>query len=250
VRATATIDGSSAPLCVIDVERSERATGIDGLSIWMVALDTAADDVAAVGRVLSADECGRATRFRFERDRRRFVACRTALRVILGEVLAADPREVAFTYSAYGKPALAGPAHDAVRFNVSHADGLGLIAVTHARDVGIDIERIRMLDDLDRLSRTVFSAAELSAFDRLPASARCQAFFNGWTRKEAYIKALGDGLQRPLDGFDVTLSPDEPARLIHVRNEPDEPVRWHLDGFVPAQGYVAALCVERVARAR
>jgi 4'-phosphopantetheinyl transferase len=218
----------------------------DGVDVWLGDLD------ALGGRadltVLSEDERLRAGRFRFVQDRHRFAASRALLRRLLGRALGLAPGAIRFEYGAYGKPRLAGDAGP-LWFNLSHAGRWGLFAVS-AGEVGVDLESVRPLEDLDSLAGTVFSTGERAALSALPSPQRVQGFFNGWTRKEAYVKARGDGLSRALDGFDVTVAPGDPPRLLRVAGEPDEPARWALSSFEPLPGYVAAMCVERASRAR
>jgi 4'-phosphopantetheinyl transferase len=207
-------------------------------SMWLVDLDGPAESDAAQP-VLSADERARAARFVFDVHRQRFVACRVALRRVLGRQLGVAPAAIAFEYGPSGKPALAGRAGP--RFNVSHSDRYALIAVA-AAEVGVDLERIRPLKDMDQLAARVFSDGERRALATVPAGARAEAFFAGWTRKEAYIKARGDGIGL-LGAIEVSLTPDEPARLIRVADQPDEPSRWALQAISPVPGFAAAVCV-------
>jgi 4'-phosphopantetheinyl transferase len=213
---------------------------IDGIQVWLARLDGQDGRAAACSQLLSPDEHVRADRFRFDRDRRRFVICRGLLRTVLGRQLNTPPEDVEFTYGPYGKPAVAGD----LTFNVSHSADYALFAVAKDRQLGVDIERVHEVPDLDRLAESAFSEAERATLAMLPASERVAAFFNGWTRKEAYIKALGEGFTRPLDAFDVTLAPTESARLLRVLDEPAEPARWSFWSLTPVEGYAAAICVE------
>jgi 4'-phosphopantetheinyl transferase len=208
--------------------------------VWLVDLE--ADDTTASRALLSPDETARAGRFVFDHHRRRFVAGRAGLRRILADELSTTPAALSFTYSTSGKPELNHGAP--VRFNVSHSDRYALVAMTTAGAVGVDIEKTRPIADVLRLARSAFSSNELETLGALPASAREAAFFAGWTRKEAYIKARGDGL-RMLGDFDVALTPEEPVRLKRVEGDADEPARWTLVSLTPVPGYAAALCVER-----
>ena len=209
--------------------------------IWLVDLD--ADDTTASRALLSPDETARAERFVFDHHRRRFVAGRAGLRRILADELDAAPAALSFTYNTSGKPELNQGA-PLVRFNVSHSDRYALVAMTTAGAVGVDIEKTRPIADVLRLARTAFSSNELETLTALPANAQEAAFFAGWTRKEAYIKARGDGL-RMLGDFDVALTPEEPVRLKRVEGDAAEPARWTLVSLTPVPGYAAALCVER-----
>jgi 4'-phosphopantetheinyl transferase len=214
--------------------------------IWLVDLDV--DDTAASHALLAPDEAARAARFVFDHHRRRFVAARAGLRRILATALDTTPAALSFTYNDSGKPEL---HHDLdhggappLRFNVSHSDRYALVALTAAAAIGVDIEKTRPVKDVLNLARTAFSANELAVLTSLPVEARESAFFAGWTRKEAYIKARGDGL-RLLGDFDVALAPGEPVRLKRVKGDADEPARWTLLSMAPVPGFAAALCLER-----
>ncbi|MGD2071123.1 MAG: 4'-phosphopantetheinyl transferase superfamily protein, partial [Gemmatimonadota bacterium] len=196
--------------------------------------------------VLSPDERARADRFRLPEDHRRFVTVRHALRLVLGGHLGEAPDSIRFRYGPQGKPALEAPgAADAVRFNVSHAGDRALIAVARGREVGVDIERVRLepVDALD-LAERFFSSREAEALASLPPAQVASAFHAGWTRKEAFMKAVGKGLALPLDAFDVSLTPGEPARLLATRWDPAEAERWSLKALDVGPGYAAALAVE------
>ena len=193
---------------------------------------------------LAADEQARAERFYFERDREHFIVARGVLRAILGGYLNRAPEELSFCYSAYGKPSLAGEFEgDAIRFSVSHSGGVALYAVTRGREAGIDIERIRSDLAVAEIAERFFSPREVAMLRTLPAEAQTQAFFCCWTRKEAYIKARGEGLSLPLDQFDVSLAPGEPAAVLGTQRDPSEASRWSLQELTPAPGFVAALAV-------
>ena len=208
-------------------------------AIWLADLD-AADAGDRALAVLSVDEHERAGRFVFDTHRRRFIACRAWLRHQLSERLTRAPQHLRFEYGPMGKPSLAGSA---LRFNVSHSDRYALLAVAGV-EIGVDIERERPLSDMDALAERVFSAGERHALAQVPADRRGEAFFAGWTRKEAYIKARGDSL-RLLEDFDVALTPEEPVRLKRVAGDAQEPARWTLLSLAPLPGYAAALCIER-----
>jgi 4'-phosphopantetheinyl transferase len=196
-------------------------------------------------RTLAVDERHRAERFVFDKDRNQYIVGRGMLRVILASYLAREPRDLGFHYSALGKPMLsAEPALHGIRFNVSHAGGVVLHAVGMGREVGVDIERVRADVGTEELATRFFSEREVAALHAIRSSSRLEAFFTCWTRKEAYLKARGDGLSVPLDSFDVTLTPGVPAALVSVKNDPREAARWSIREVLPGPGYVAALAVE------
>lgn len=217
----------------------------DEVHVWIAPLDGAGARRDALEAVLSPDEAARAARFRFEEDRRRFVAARGTLRSILGRYLGCAAAEVRFEYGPFGKPLLAAPGEpQPLHFNLSHAGELALLAVARGRRVGIDVEQIRPLRDLEALVERFFAAYERATIGALAPELRQEAFFTCWTRKEAYIKARGEGLTFPLHAFDVTILPSDPAGLRSVSGDAAEASRWSLREIRPRTGYVAALAVE------
>jgi 4'-phosphopantetheinyl transferase len=213
----------------------------DEVHLLCAPLDTTPVQYGRLEQSLSPDELERAGRFRFPKDRAHFVAAHGALRHILAGYLECRPAELRFSYGASGKPALApGWGADTLRFNLSHSHGLALCAVALSREVGVDLEFVRPLLGDSAIPERFFSPAEVLALRALPAESQPEAFFNCWTRKEAYIKARGEGLSIPLDSFEVSLAPGEPAALVKA---PDRS-RWSLRALVPAPGYVAAVVAE------
>jgi 4'-phosphopantetheinyl transferase len=187
---------------------------------------------------------GRARRFVFEQHRHHFIAGRGLLRLILGRYLEIEPDRLQFEYGPQGKPELTGAAASSrLTFNLSHSGGLALYAVTYSRQIGVDVEAVRQLEDMEMMAYRFFSATEHTALMTLPPEERPVGFFNCWTRKEAYIKAVGDGLMYPLHKFDVSLQPGRPAELLRVQNDPAAVSRWSLQHLEPAPGYVGALAV-------
>lgn len=184
-------------------------------------------------------------RFRFERDRRRYLVGRGLLRMLLGRYLDVSPHAVSFDYGAAGKPHLApGLAPQPLQFNLSHSGGLVLIAVTSGRALGIDVEQVRSDVEVGEIAARFFSRNERQALAALSGTGQIDAFFDCWTRKEAYVKARGDGLSLPLDQFDVSLLPGEHVRLIATRPDTAEARRWRLTALDVGDGYRAALAVE------
>ena len=213
------------------------------LHLWTSGLDRPPAEVEPLVATLSADERDRAGRFHFERDRRRFTVGRGFLRTLLAHYLGRSAAALEFRYGPHGKPELAGRETGAgLRFNLSHSGGRALCALACNVEVGADLELMRSLDNLDGLAATVFSAQELAALRALPTTERLVAFYRCWTRKEAFIKALGDGLSCPLDRFDVTLGPGEPARLLRIAGDPDGPARWSMHAFEDGE-WVGAVAV-------
>lgn len=185
---------------------------------------------------LNEEERGRAARFRFERDRGMFVCCRAALRRILAERTGQDAGSLAFQAGAHGKPALVGGG---IEFNVSHSGEWFACAVSAQGPVGVDVEEIHALRDMLTVAQHHFAPAEVKRLFAIPEQDRKRSFFECWTRKEAVIKATGEGLSRRLDSFEVAFGPGvEPALLrLDQRLNPG----WEMQSFDPAPGYVAAL---------
>lgn len=216
--------------------------------MWRAALDQPAAQLTQLAGLLAPDEQLRANRFHFERDRQRFIAGRAILRTILGRYLGCAGSELQFSYGPRGKPALAKPAAEPpFYFNLAHSGGLAVIALAHQQEVGVDVEQIRPITDIEQIVRRFFAEQEQATLLALPVEQRETAFFNGWTRKEAYLKALGDGLARPLDQFCVTLAPGDPVRLVSINGVGDDASPWLLESFDPAPGYAAAVAVREQA---
>lgn len=218
------------------------------ISIWYARLDQFTGDLAALAQSLSIDEQARADGFRFSRDRERFVTCRAILRMLLARYLATTPSRLTFTYQSHGKPALAADWRDSgVDFNLAHSNGVAMYAFTRIGPLGVDLEYVRPLTDVHRLAAEVFSSRERAAFCMVPAHLQQAAFFHGWTRKEAFLKATGAGLSVPLRQIDVTLEPGKPAALLSIGGSAAAASGWLLRGFEPVQGYVAAVAVAATA---
>jgi 4'-phosphopantetheinyl transferase len=207
------------------------------VDVWTVTLDIADADLRRRERLLSGDERARAAQFAFEADRNRFVACRGRLREILSTYVSVPASKIAFERGGKGKPFL---AQGGIHFSVAHSHDLALVACCAAAEVGVDIERVRELPDAEQIVRQFFAPADIAVWIALADGERRRAFFDCWTRKEAYLKALGDGLSRPLDSFHVPFWPREPAHTAAV--EGGEPGWWLFD-VSPADDYAGALAV-------
>lgn len=213
--------------------------------VWRSGLDLSPSRVDGFLSSLTSDEQARAQRFHFQRDREHFIVARGVLRAILGQYLDTEPGRIRFSYSEYGKPALAKElGADSVRFNMSHSHGLALFAVTLDRELGVDLEWIRPGVADDQIAERFFSPQEVRVLRALPRNLQDEAFFNCWTRKEAYIKAKGEGLSMPLNLFNVSLAPGEPAALLSTSGDPQEASRWSLRELFPGAGFAAAAAVQ------
>lgn len=211
--------------------------------LWRARLDGGA--AADLAHFLSAEEMDRAARFQFDIHRERFVAARGFLRLILSRYLRIDPQRLTFSYGEFGKPELrAESSHSRLRFNLSHSESLAIYAVARDRALGVDVEKMRAEFAQEQTATNFFSPREVAALRGLPREAWVEGFFNCWTRKEAYVKARGEGLSARLDQFDVSVAPGEPARLLKTFSGDGETGRWTLRSFCPQPGFVAALAVE------
>jgi 4'-phosphopantetheinyl transferase len=218
------------------------------LHVWAIPLDVPEGEIIRSACVLSADERARAEQFYFDIHRRRYTAGRAALRAILAAYTRKRAADVRFVYGPYGKPRLA-PPDDGVRFNFSNFEGHAVCVVALDTEVGIDLEVVRELSDYEMIARHFFSPGETEALLALPPALRGEAFVSCWTRKEAFLKALGSGLALALDSFEVTLRPGEPPRLLSVKGRPERAAEWSLISLAPAPGFVVAVAVRGRPRA-
>jgi 4'-phosphopantetheinyl transferase len=217
----------------------------DEVHVWRASLRPHGPALETLEAHLSPDERARAARFRFAELRRAFVAGRGIQREILSRYTGIAPAALEYRFTSYGKPALDGPGGaSGVSFNVSNAGDLALFAVTLRREIGVDLEQVKPMPDGLDIARRFFSAPENEVFAAVPEAERDVVFFHCWTRKEAYIKAVGEGLSMPLDRFDVSFLPGQPARLLATRGESGEADRWSMLELHPGPGYAGALVVE------
>ena len=217
----------------------------DAVHVWRASLHVSASYLHILESTLTADERARAERFYFQKHREHFIAGRGLLRNILSRYLDREPDQLRFCYNSYGKPSLTEEAGaEGLCFNLSHSHGIALYAVTCDREIGIDIEYFRPEVETEKLAERFFSPREAVVLRALPEHLRKEGFFNCWTRKEAYIKAEGKGLAIPLNAFDVSLTPGEPAKLLRTQKHPQEASRWSLQALNPEPGYTAALAVK------
>ena len=231
--------------CVDEVGSSNLPLASDEVHIWQRQLRCDRHVIQTLEGVLDSDELARAARFRFPSKRDEFIVSRGTLRWLLGRYMNCLPEELRFTYSQYGRPQLDGPSlGEGVEFNLSHSGDVIVLAFARACRIGIDVEQVRTDFGTAEIAERFFSLAEREALCKLPVEQRHAAFFTCWTRKEAFIKALGEGLSHPLDQFDVSLNPGQPAALLATRPDADDTRRWSLrDIRVPA-GYAGALAAE------
>jgi 4'-phosphopantetheinyl transferase len=229
---------------MIIIEYPKIAQSVD---VWTLRLDASASVSRAFRDLLSSDEILRADRFAFERLRSSFAVSHGALRVLLAQYMKCSPRELKFTSGPKGKPALRGNSQ--LQFNMAHSGGLAVYAFLLGSEIGVDIEEVRGFGDFEQIAARYFCRAEASQLLSIVGrKQREEAFYRCWTRKESYLKAVGEGLSVPLDQFQVTLLPDSPVRFIHIGNQTSEASSWTLQHLEPAPGYTGALAYRGAAR--
>jgi 4'-phosphopantetheinyl transferase len=218
--------------------------GTSDVHVWAARLDLPSEALVRLAAMLSQDESERAARFRFDTHRDRFIAARGILRSLLGAYLRSPPGELRFEYGPNGKPALAATfVESGVSFNLAHSEELALIAVTRLGPIGVDVEQIRPVTEPDELVARFFSPRETALFQTLPTSQKSAAFFNLWTRKEAWLKATGEGIAHSLNRVEVTFLPREPARFLSLPEGPELKSDWALRELTPATGFVGAVTI-------
>lgn len=215
------------------------------IHVWAVQLDPPPERVERLGSWLTPDEWERARRFRFDQHRRQYVVGRGALRALLAGYLGTRPELVRFTYGPRGKPFLAPPADGSgLHFNLSNSADLALVGLARGVEIGVDVEYLKPMPDCETIAERFFSESERVVLRSLPAETKEEAFFNCWTRKEAYLKAVGEGLAARLDSFDVTLAPGEPPRMLTLEGDVERASRWFFHHFRPAPDFIGAVALD------
>jgi 4'-phosphopantetheinyl transferase len=236
---------SESPHITWPAAPANRVPASGEVHIWATMLDHDAARISQYRTVLSPDECARADRFHFERDRTRFIAARHFLRSVLGRIVSVSPDSLVFDYSPRGKPALASPPGlTQPFFNLSHSDALALLAVTFVGPVGVDVERLRVLNDADQLAARFFSKSEVQALQLLQPPQKFQTFFDLWTRKEAWLKATGKGIAGGLDQVEVAFTEGRVAAFERLFGSIDAALRWQLIELTPSEGFTGAMAIE------
>ena len=229
----------NAPFAINDLE----------IHLWAFTIGPV-DSVAMQFRpLLSLEEEERASRFKFAHLSNAYAICHGLVRLLLSRYLGTDPKCIHFHYQLKGKPVLANC--NGLTFNLSHTDGLMICGVTRACEIGVDVEKLRPLPDMLEVANSFFCPEETDELLSLPRDQRTLAFYCCWTRKEAYIKALGEGLSAPLHSFRVTLDPTEVARFVHIQGNQDIGQSWILSAVKLGEPYIAAIAYpgpERIIR--
>jgi 4'-phosphopantetheinyl transferase len=209
--------------------------------LWRFDPETV-DDLSHYLALLSSDEKDRAARFRFQHLADSFIADHGRLRLVLGAYTQSNPVDLVFVTNEYGKPRLASPG-SSICFNLSHTTGLTVLAVCLNAELGIDVEAVRPMDELEAVAASHFSKLENAALHETTEPDRQHAFFRCWTRKEAFIKAKGQGLSLPLDTFSVSLAPGPASALLHCAWDADEAAQWSLISLPLGPQFAGALAI-------
>jgi len=210
--------------------------------VWRADLEVDENLQNSFLKLLSPDEKIRAGKFRFAKDRRNFIVARGILRSLIGKYLEINPAEIPFRYSEFGKPGIAN--HNLLEFNISHSQNIALFAFTKKFNIGVDVEFVNPNIEVKDIATKFFSANEIMNLLALSEQEQILAFFNCWTRKEAFIKAVGEGLSFPLDKFEVSLEPDKPAKLLATDWEPKAVSKWSVYSMSPGANFVGSLVIE------
>ena len=209
---------------------------LNDVHIWRINLNSSELQLQSFQETLSSDEIARAERFYFPEHQQRFVAGRGSLRAILGQYLGIDPKQVEFEYQPRGKPLLGAKfADQGLLFNLSHSQDLALLGVSYQHQIGVDLEYVRTMSDLEGLAKRFFSAREYEYLRLFSHEEQQQIFFRYWTCKEAYLKATGDGLMQ-LEEIEISLTQNQPSQLLVSED-------WSLRELTPADNFAAAVVV-------
>lgn len=221
-----------------------RTSTQDTIEVRSLCLLSCRHRTEQLAQYLCTSELEKAARFHFRADYDRYVAARAFLRLQLAAFLRCDPESLRFQYTSHGKPYI---ENCAIEFNISHSGNWVLFAFTRSAEVGVDIEQMRPLPDMQEVAKHHFAASEFAQWEATPELNRLEAFYQCWTRKESFIKALGEGLSCPLDSFEVTFGSHEPARLASVDGDEALATRWWMADLGGFAGYAAAVTVRRSA---
>jgi 4'-phosphopantetheinyl transferase len=213
----------------------------DEIHVWQLSLTLSSEQLDYLRELLSDDERERANRYMHRPSREQFITTRASLRMLLGRYLGMAPERIRLGTSNTGKPILVGGG---LYFNVTHSQEVGMIGLSYAGEVGIDVERVRAYPGHLDMADRYFTPNEVVALKRLPIGAREHAFYHVWTRKEAFLKATGLGLSHGLERFEVSVPPDDPARILHIDGDHTAGERWCMTKLEPAEGYVGTLAIE------
>lgn len=230
--------------CIPVVSRYAAVDARRGASVpFGLPGETAQAALQRMFAMLSPEERAVADGFDSADRRRAYIVAHALLRVILGSYAGVAPNELVFRFGRRGKPELASPPQN-LQFNMSHSRDMVLVAVARGRRVGADIEHVDEPGDISRITARFLSPRDRVAIEQLPADRQREAFLRCWTRKEAYMKARGDGISRPLDDFDITTSEESSRARLRASGNPNESDAWELADVAAPRGFMAAIAVE------
>lgn len=216
--------------------------GTSQVEVVTARIDIFSNKLASLAKTLSPAEIQRAKQFKFEDDQARYIFVRGLLRELVGIRISISPHKIHFLYGEFGKPFLnSNLMNSSIYFNLSHSKNYTAFVFSKSCEVGIDIEAISEKNDRDAIAKQIFSQNEFSMYDALPETSKNQGFLNCWTRKEAFVKAVGAGLNYALNSFDVSLVPEEPARIIAIRNPVHSQRSWFMESFTPATDHIGCI---------
>jgi 4'-phosphopantetheinyl transferase len=217
----------------------------DEVYVWYVYLNQSAPKINRMARLLSKEEWQRTNQLRGSELQNQYILCHGVLRMIVSEYTDTDPTNIAFEHGEFGKPKISGfRGKDGIEFNLAHTRGLGVYAFNLDARVGIDIEHLSIFPEMEAVASQIFDPETKRFWQSLPEEKKMVAFYNGWTRKEAYLKAMGTGLKNGLKKVEVTIVPEEPARLRGFNESPDRPIFWSLESFNVHSEYIGAIAYE------
>ena len=214
------------------------------LHVWCIASDELQQFLPMLRQNLSEDECSRATRYHFEKDSNRFILRRSILRILISNYLGVDAKHIQYCYGKRGKPRITNNySNEPLNFNMSHSENLMLYAFASNQEVGIDIEHVRPIPEAMQIVESCFSDKEKIIFNGLTADLQEEVFFQLWTRKEAFLKATGKGLDQSINGITVISSDDS----VQIKNNQETSGRWHIEDLFLVPGFSAAYAIEETA---
>ncbi|MGB5418188.1 4'-phosphopantetheinyl transferase family protein [Algibacter sp.] len=210
--------------------------------IWFINFDISEQEIASLNNFLSEDEILKASKFRFQKDKKSSIITRGVLRLLSSKYLNTKPGEIKFKYGEFGKPEF--DLDTEIKFNVSHSGNMAVIGFVLNDDIGIDIEEIKSNFDVSEIAKSHFSSLEIKALNNLPKAEQVKGFYRCWTRKESFIKAKAKGLSFPLDSFSVSINSDKNAKLLETNWDKNEKDLWKLYSFTPQENYLGAVSVK------
>jgi 4'-phosphopantetheinyl transferase len=215
----------------------------DQVHIWRIDINQHLNDIINLLAILDNKEKQQAQRFKFNKDRNCLICSHAILRILLSKYLACVPKSITYEYNQYGKPMLSNN-NNKLHFNLSHSHQKAIIAITKDNPIGIDIEYMQTKQSLAEIAKRFFAAQEYHEYKQLPNKQKIHGFYNAWTRKEAFVKAIGEGITHPLKNFVVNLTPGTNAKILSIKNHETAPQDWQLHSFTVAEKYCAALAWE------